>query len=243
MIVGTPMERKKSSFGNRFLFGHAMRTYGCLVTKVKIREEWCMADGANSKEVEGQKNRIRREREIVYRSIQEIPSNPKEPWDREMDSDDTLTPEIPIEQLPDVEPLEPPSDSHIGNNETVAPPVASTLSENMPEPDIELLAELLKNPRLVFALTSGQAGNLSSDATVKLLDMIKANGADSLSKLAGDDENKVVVSLPSPTPSTEPVPVLPSFVSALGTLFIELRENWSNLEADTLLLHGWYFLV
>ncbi|KAL6500363.1 hypothetical protein OROHE_025729 [Orobanche hederae] len=174
--------------------------------EVKIREEWCVADGANSKEVEGQKNRIRREREIVYRSIQEIPSDPKEPWDREMDPDDTLTPEIPIEQLPDVEPLEPPSDSHIGNSETVAPPVASTSSENMPEPDLELLAELLKNPQLVFALTSGQAGNLSSDATVKLLDMIKANGVGSLGKLAGDDENKVVVSLPSPTPSTEPVP-------------------------------------
>ncbi|KAL6505003.1 hypothetical protein OROGR_024820 [Orobanche gracilis] len=174
--------------------------------EVNIREEWCVADGANSKEVEGQKNRIRREREIVYRSIQEIPSDPKEPWDREMDPDDTLTPEIPIEQLPDVELLEPPSDSLISNSETIAPPVASSSSENMPEPDLELLSELLKNPQLVFALTSGQAGNLSSDATVKLLDMIKANGVGSLGKLAGDDENKVVVSLPSPTPSTEPVP-------------------------------------
>ncbi|KAL3644793.1 hypothetical protein CASFOL_009973 [Castilleja foliolosa] len=165
--------------------------------EVEIMEEWCVGDGSNSKEVEVQKNRIRREREIVYRSALEIPLNPKEPWDREMDPDDTLTPEIPIEQLPDVEPLETPS----------VAPVASTSSENnIPGPDLELLAELLKNPELVFALTSGQAGNLSGDATVKLLDMIKANGASSLSELAGNAQNKVEVSLPSPTPSTELVP-------------------------------------
>ncbi|KAK6115026.1 hypothetical protein DH2020_007295 [Rehmannia glutinosa] len=180
--------------------------------EVKISEAWCVGDGANSKEVEVQKNRIRRERETVYRTIQEIPSNPKEPWDREMDPDDTLTPEIPIEQLPDVEPLETPSVSANGTKETVAP-VASTSSENnMPEPDLELLAALLKNPELVFALTSGQAGNLSSHETVKLLDMIKANGMSSLSNnVAGNAENKVEVSLPSPTPSSDPNGPRPDF--------------------------------
>ncbi|GFP85635.1 homeobox protein luminidependens [Phtheirospermum japonicum] len=185
-------------------------------------EEWCVGDGANSKEVEFQKNRIRREREIVYRSTLEIPLDPKEPWDREMDPDDSLTPEIPIEQLPDVEPLETPSVSHNGNNEIVAP-VASTSSENMPGPDLELLAELLKNPQLVFALTSGQAGNLSGDATVKLLDMIKANGVSSLGGLAGNAENKVEVSLPSPTPSTEPVPV-----RKFSTLCTQLEKFYGN---------------
>ncbi|KAI3449520.1 hypothetical protein Pfo_006185 [Paulownia fortunei] len=176
--------------------------------EVKIRDTWHVGNGANSKEVEVQKNRIRREREIVYRAILEIPSDPREPWDREMDCDDTLTPEIPIEQLPDVEPLETQSISPNGSKETVAP-VASQSSDSMPEPDLELLAELLKNPELVFALTSGQAGNLSSDETVKLLDMIKANGVSSLGNLAGlagNAENKVEVSLPSPTPSSDPVP-------------------------------------
>ena len=71
------------------------------------------------------------------------------------------------------------------------------------EPDLKLLAVLLKNPALVFALISGQAGNLTSEETVKLLDMIKAGGAG----LAGNSndtgkklEEKVEVSLPSPTP-------------------------------------------
>ncbi|KAH6811139.1 Homeodomain-like superfamily protein [Perilla frutescens var. frutescens] len=170
--------------------------------EVKIDETWCVGDGTNSKEVEVQKNRIRREREVVYRTIQEIPSDPREPWDREMDCDDSLTPEIPIEQLPDVEPLaNPPNHS----NEIVAPG-ASTSSESIPEPDFELLAELLKNPELVFALTSGQAGNLSSDETVKLLDRIKANGVSSFGNLAGNANNTVEVSLPSPTPSSDPVP-------------------------------------
>lgn len=164
-----------------------------LHAEVEIDETWRVGHGSNSKEVEVQKNRIRREREVIYRTIQEIPSNPREPWDREMDCDDSLTPEIPIEQLPDVEEESP-----------VVPNVASTSSENMPAPDFELLAELLKNPELVFALTSGQAGNLSSDETLKLLDMIKANGA---SSLAGNSNSKVEVSLPSPTPSSDPVPV------------------------------------
>ncbi|PIN02364.1 hypothetical protein CDL12_25124 [Handroanthus impetiginosus] len=167
----------------------------------KIRETWAVADGANSKEVEVQKNRTRREREIFCRMTQEIPSDPREPWDREIDYDDTLTPEVPIEQLPDVEPLETASND---TKDTIAP-VASTSSESMPEPDLELLAELLKNPELVFALTSGQAAGLSSYETVKLLDMIKVKGASSLSNLAGNSDGKVEVSLPSPTPSSDPV--------------------------------------
>lgn len=147
--------------------------------EVKISFSWHVGIGEDSKEVEVQKDRALREREVVYRTIQQIPPNPREPWDREMDFDDLLTPEIPTEQMPDVEPLEAPAGS-----QEVAAPVASTSSQNvggtsMPEPDLELLAELLKNPQLVFALTSGQAGEISSSETIKLLDMIKANGGNS----------------------------------------------------------------
>lgn len=179
--------------------------------EVKIMESWSVGNGAESKELEVQKNRIMREREIVFRAIHEIPSDPREPWDHEMDFDDTLTPVIPIEQLPDDEPLETlvsPNDSN-----TIAAPIVSTSSESVAEPDLELLAELLKNPELVFALTSGQTGGLSSDATVKLLDMIKAKGVNSLGNLAGSTDSvsgnsnsRVEVSLPSPTPSTDSAP-------------------------------------
>lgn len=178
--------------------------------EINISDSWHVGTGESSKEVEVQKNRARREREVVYRRIQEIPPDPREPWDGEMDFDDLLTPEIPIEQMPDVEPLEAPVES-----QEVAATVASTSSQNvggigMPEPDLQLLAELLKNPQLVFALTSGQGGQLSSGETVKLLDMIKANGVNSSSSLAAlgtKADNKVEVSLPSPTPSSDPVTV------------------------------------
>lgn len=179
--------------------------------EVKIEESWLVGTGESSKEVEVQKNRIRREREIIYRTIQEIPTNPREPWDREMDYDDTLTLEIPVEQLPDVEPLETPQVS-VNGYEGSAAVVSTTLScagGSVPEPDLELLAELLKNPELVYALTSGQAGDLSSNETVKLLDMIKVNGVTSLSSFAGlgaKGDDKVEVSLPSPTPSSDLVP-------------------------------------
>ncbi|XP_073064850.1 homeobox protein LUMINIDEPENDENS-like isoform X1 [Primulina eburnea] len=179
--------------------------------EVNISESWLVGTGESSKEVEVQKNRIRREREIIYRTIQEIPTNPREPWDREMDYDDTLTLEIPIEQLPDVEPLETPRVSVNGCEGSVAA-VSTTLCDaggSVPEPDLELLAELLKNPELVYALTSGQAGDLSSNETVKLLDMIKVNGVTSLSNFAGlgaKGDDKVEVSLPSPTPSSDLVP-------------------------------------
>ncbi|XP_051142120.1 homeobox protein LUMINIDEPENDENS [Andrographis paniculata] len=174
--------------------------------EIKIRETWSVRNGEESKEFEVQKNRQRREREIIYRAVHEIPSDPREPWDREMDYDDTLTPVIPIEQLPDDE-LAETTDSPMQSKETAAP-VGSTSSDSVTEPDLELLAELLKNPELVFALTSGQAGNLSSDATVKLLDMIKAKGVNSLpnsgntNSLGGNSNSKVEVSLPSPTPTT-----------------------------------------
>nr|XP_011470994.1 PREDICTED: homeobox protein LUMINIDEPENDENS [Fragaria vesca subsp. vesca] len=187
--------------------------------EIKLNPEWRVGGGENGKEMEVQKNRNHREQETIYKTLKEIPPNPKEPWDIEMDYDDSLTPVIPTEQPPDSDCTETqPSHSQEVNNaaETLAPPpqgVNSVISpptntaSSTAAPDLELLAVLLKNPELVFALTSGQAANLSSEDTVKLLDMIKAGGAGfagSLNGLASKMEEKVEVSLPSPTPSSDP---------------------------------------
>ncbi|KAH8489209.1 hypothetical protein H0E87_024743 [Populus deltoides] len=179
--------------------------------EIKLNVLWRVGTGENGKEVDVQKNRIRREVETIYQTVQELPSNPKEPWDLEMDYDDTLTPEIPIEQPPDADGAEIQVSLTEHVNTVVAPSPAPSLPQvgggSATEPDLELLAVLLKNPELVFALTSGQAGNLSSEETVKLLDMIKAGGAGlagSLNGLVGKVEEKVEVSLPSPTPSSNP---------------------------------------
>jgi hypothetical protein len=175
--------------------------------EIKLNVLWRVGTGENGKEVDVQKNRNRREIETIYQTVQQIPSNPKEPWDLEMDYDDTLTPEIPIEQPPDADVAETQV-SHTEHVNTVvasAPSLPQVGGGSATEPDLELLAVLLKNPELVFALTSGQAGNLSSEETVKLLDMIKTGGAGlagSLNGLGGKVEEKVEVSLPSPTPSS-----------------------------------------
>ncbi|PQQ03046.1 homeobox protein LUMINIDEPENDENS isoform X2 [Prunus yedoensis var. nudiflora] len=71
--------------------------------EIKLDPEWRVGGGENGKEIEVQRNRNRREKETIYQRVQEIPSNPKEPWDIEMDYDDSLTPEIPIEQPPDAD--------------------------------------------------------------------------------------------------------------------------------------------
>ncbi|CAN4091484.1 unnamed protein product [Withania somnifera] len=176
--------------------------------EVQLSDTWKVCAGGESKEVDIQNNRIHRERETIYRTDQEIPLNPKEPWDREMDPDDTLTTEIPIEQLPDVEGPET-AIVQLDDRETRAAFAAmSNGIATTAVPDVELLAILLKHPELVYALTSGQAGNLSSEQTVRLLDLIKANGMNSLlssqTDLGREAEKKVEVSLPSPTPSSDP---------------------------------------
>ncbi|GAB4829863.1 hypothetical protein Ancab_019509 [Ancistrocladus abbreviatus] len=178
--------------------------------EICINPDWRVGTGADSKEVDVQRSRTRRERETVYQTPEDIPLNAKEPWDIEMDYDDSLTIEIPVEQLPEGTPLEPEPTPG-----TSSQPGSSSAP---PEPDLELLAVLLKNPDLVFALTSGQASGLSGDETVKLLDMIKSGGgAGGLGAPAGIMENRrVEVSLPSPTPVRNievslpsPTPLLP----------------------------------
>ncbi|XP_019440851.1 PREDICTED: homeobox protein LUMINIDEPENDENS-like [Lupinus angustifolius] len=188
-----------------------------------IDGSWRIGAGQNSKEVDVEKNRNCRDKETIYHSIQEMPSNPKEPWDIEMDYDDTLTPEIPIEQLPDDDGDDAEIEVDPNHVEIHAVQEVATTSSNdnnnavTAEPDLELLAVLLKNPELVFALTSGQAGSITNEDTVKLLDMIKSGGLN----LGGLCENNaantngnygisarapetVEVSLPSPTPSSDP---------------------------------------
>ncbi|KAI5431657.1 hypothetical protein KIW84_035716 [Lathyrus oleraceus] len=99
-------------------------------------------------------------------------------------------------------------------NEVVHIRVASSSASNVAtaEPDLELLVVLLKNPDLVFALTSGQIGNISNEETLKLFDMIKRGSVNTgLSENANRNygtsslaPEKVEVSLPSPTPSSNP---------------------------------------
>ncbi|KAF7818232.1 homeobox protein LUMINIDEPENDENS [Senna tora] len=168
--------------------------------ELKLNEAWRVGGGENSKEVDVQNNRNQREKQTIYHTLQEIPCNPKEPWDHEMNYDDMLTPQIPIEQQLDRKGAETPVAPNQSGNLKGGP---TSSSYSNVEPDLELLAVLLKNPDLVFALTSGQAGSLPSEETVKLLDMIKKSGSN-MPENINVTQGKVQVSLPSPTPSSEP---------------------------------------
>ncbi|KAG0453627.1 hypothetical protein HPP92_024931 [Vanilla planifolia] len=170
---------------------------------MKIDVTWRVGEGESSKEMEVQIQRIRREKETLYASPSDIPPNPKEPWDSEMDFDDSLTPEIPMDQLPDADvaddsPDPPPVDDQ------PKPENPTTQAATLPStaPDLELLAVLLKNPELVFALTSGQGKNLTADERVAVLDMIKQAGAvGETSRPKPNDPEPT--SLPSPTPPSD----------------------------------------
>ncbi|KAF0923461.1 hypothetical protein E2562_006352 [Oryza meyeriana var. granulata] len=196
---------------------------------VWIDPAWSLGAGENSKEFEVQTQRNRREKETFYASLKDIPLNPKDPWDVEMDFDDSLTPEIPIDQPPDADAMEtdsvstappnigvPVADKQVGSTSSVSPAVAAGANGAASEPDLELLAVLLKNPQLVFALTSYQGGAFPSEQTVALLDMLKQTGL-GLSELVNSLANNsgvqkepesgpeaIPASLPSPTPPKDP---------------------------------------
>ncbi|RRT49241.1 hypothetical protein B296_00024496 [Ensete ventricosum] len=177
-----------------------------------INVEWSVGAGEKSKEVDAQTQRTRREKETLYSRLQDIPPDPKEPWDLEMDSDDSLTPEIPTEQPPDADVEEGPSSSSPVKQVDEAPATVSapSTSDGAPEPDLELLAVLLKNPDLVFALTSNQGKSLSSDEMVALLDMLKRNGV-ALTGMLNEVAQPEGKSLPETTPQVqEPPASLPS---------------------------------
>lgn len=116
-----------------------------------------------------------------------------------MDFDDSLTPEIPTQQPPE-ESITEPQDSLDERRTAAGAATTSSSQSGSLEPDLELLAALLKNPDLVYALTSGKPGNFAGQDMVKLLDVIKTGAPNSNKKI----EEKVEVSLPSPTPSTNP---------------------------------------
>ncbi|KAG8079001.1 hypothetical protein GUJ93_ZPchr0007g5178 [Zizania palustris] len=192
--------------------------------EVRIDPTWSLGAGENSKEFEVQTQRIRREKETFYASVKDVPLNPKDPWDLEMDSDDSLTPEIPIDLPPDADAMEadtvvtdppnidvPVEDKQVGSTSSIYPAVAAGSNGAASEPDLELLAVLLKNPQLVFALTCNQGGTMSSEQTVALLDILKQTGlglselVNSLGNSSGvqKEPEAIPASLPSPTPPKE----------------------------------------
>nr|CAB3479356.1 unnamed protein product [Digitaria exilis] len=197
------------------------------ILPVWIDPSWSVGCGDNSKELEVQTQRNQREKETFYASQKDIPVNPKDPWDLEMDFDDSLTPEIPIDQAPDADTTEtdsvgagpiaaaPVDDRQIGSTSSTSALVADGANGQDPEPDLELLTVLLKNPQLVFALTSNKGENVSSEQTVALLDTLKRTGlglselVNTLGNGAGAPKETepepqpepIPASLPSPTPS------------------------------------------
>ncbi|XP_020086122.1 homeobox protein LUMINIDEPENDENS [Ananas comosus] len=191
--------------------------------EVRIDPAWRVGAGENSKELQVQTQRNRREKEMCNLNLQDIPPNPKEPWDTEMDFDDSLTLEIPTEQPPDADAMEedlvpppPPSNTQIlteasppDPTPSVSPP-ASGEGAGPPGPDLELLAVLLKNPELVFALTSGQGKSLPSEQTVALLDLLKRSGVGLAELVKGSvngSEEKPKEPQPVPVPVPAPVPI------------------------------------
>lgn len=150
--------------------------------------------------------------------------NPKDPWDLEMDFDDSLTPEIPIDQVPDADAMETDSvgtapnavalvkDKQIESTPSTSAAVADGEDIEDSKPDYELLTVLLKNPELVFALTSNKGENMPNEQTIALLDTLKQTGlglselVNSLGNGAGfpkepePEPEPIPASLPSPTP-------------------------------------------
>ena len=196
-----------------------------LVAAVWIDPSWSVGAGDSSKELEVQTQRNRREKETFYASQKDTPLNPKDPWDLEMDFDDSLTPEIPIDQAPDADTMEtdsvgaapnavaPVEDKQIGSTSSTSVSVANGTNREDPEPDLELLTVLLKNPQLVFALTSNNGENVTSEQTVALLDTLKRTGL-GLSELVSTlgngagapkepEPEPIPASFPSPTPSDQ----------------------------------------
>ncbi|KAK8959833.1 Homeobox protein LUMINIDEPENDENS [Platanthera guangdongensis] len=130
--------------------------------EMKIDSSWRVGEAESSKELLVQAQRTRREKGPSICPLRKSRPNPKDPWDVEMDFDDSLTPEIPIEQPPDTghrrRPIAAPSIIAAAPITAPVPVPAPTVASSgiAATPDLELLAVLLKNPELVFALTSGQ---------------------------------------------------------------------------------------
>ncbi|KAJ3676171.1 hypothetical protein LUZ60_003583 [Juncus effusus] len=164
--------------------------------EIKLDPAWQVSAGQNSKESLIQTHRTRRGSEALYPDPLSVPPNPKDPWDRELDFDDSLTPLIPLNQDPDPDP--------VGSDPNPVEP-----DQVGAGPDMELLAVLLRNPEVVFALTEGRGGGMSGERMVELMDRLKssglsladlANGLES-SKGSGSGSEGLGGSFPSPTPA------------------------------------------
>lgn len=183
-----------------------------------------------------QTQRNKRENETLYPNIQDIPLNPKEPWDVEMDFDDSLTPEIPTDQPSDSEPpLCSPTAVDGASNASAAASGLPLTAEALPpattgsvaqETDAELLQVLLRHPDVVEALTRGEGRNLSEEQMVALLDLLKKVGtgaADVHNGLA----NVPVERPPEPEPEPEhfslPSPTPPSNATRVRTTKVPLE--------------------
>ncbi|GAB2234336.1 hypothetical protein Drorol1_Dr00003584 [Drosera rotundifolia] len=234
----TTPDGKKIAGKENMSLGYRVQVNWRTPPEIRFDPIWSVAAGENSKELHVQKSRIMREKEPLYRTNADIPPNPKEPWDVEMDYDDTLTPMIPLVPLPDLDgPMAAQTKDHENMVTKAAPPqngnAGGETAAAATEPDFELLAVLLKNPELISALMSGQANGLSSEDTARLLDMIKTTGGAVPGTLNGvlghtaaaapfpipprsisvsiplrtdPQPSRPEVSLPSPTPSNDPVP-------------------------------------
>eukprot|EP01018_Ginkgo_biloba_P031913 Gb_25347 [translate_table: standard] len=67
--------------------------------ELRVDPTWMVAIGEESREIEFQSERVKQEKETVYSNAEFIPSDPKKLWDIELDYDDNLMPEIPLEPI------------------------------------------------------------------------------------------------------------------------------------------------
>lgn len=168
---------------------------------MKVKTSWGLAAGEESKEMEAQTLRVKREEEAVYPNLTSIPADPKNVWEEEPSYDDSLTPVIPTESTPatEIEHIEPclntvnikdenikvPNTDYNNSANNSSLPTASTVgmesvSKDAPAPsqeenshDPQLLKLLLSNPGLISQLTSLQTNSSNDGSVSALLEFVK----------------------------------------------------------------------
>jgi hypothetical protein len=168
---------------------------------MKVKTSWGLAAGEESKEMEAQTLRVKREEEAVYPNLTSIPADPKDVWEEEPSYDDSLTPVIPTEIAPatEIEHIEPclntvnikdenikvPNTEYNNSANNSSLPTASTVemesvSKDAPVPsqdenshDPQLLKLLLSNPGLISQLTSLQTNSSNEGSVSALLEFVK----------------------------------------------------------------------
>jgi hypothetical protein len=169
--------------------------------EMKVKTSWGLAAGEESKEMEAQTLRVKREEEAVYPNLTSVPADPKDVWEEEPSYDDSLTPVIPTEIAPatEIEHIEPclntvnikdenikvPNTEYNNSAKNSSLPTASTVgmesvSKDAPAPsqeenshDPQLLKLLLSNPGLISQLTSLQTNSSNDGSVSALLEFVK----------------------------------------------------------------------